>query len=48
VAFLGESFDTAIRDIIKDTDRFLIQKSPIFSKLKGMRELRGGILLYAA
>jgi hypothetical protein len=37
-----------IRGFIKDTNRFPIQKCAIFCKFKEIKELRGGILLYAA
>jgi hypothetical protein len=37
-----------IRGFIKGTDKFLIQKCAIFCKFKEIKELRGGILLYAA
>jgi hypothetical protein len=33
---------------MKGTDKFLIQKCAIFRKFKEIKELRGGILLYAA
>ncbi|MGD8951780.1 MAG: hypothetical protein PVG62_13615, partial [Desulfobacterales bacterium] len=36
------------RGSIKDTDKFPIQKCAIFRKFKEIKELRGGILLYAA
>ena len=37
-----------IRGFIKGTDKFPIQKCAIFRKFKEIKELRGGILLYAA
>jgi hypothetical protein len=37
-----------IRGFIKGTDKFPIQKCEIFRKFKEIKELRGGILLYAA
>ena len=37
-----------IRGFIKGADKFLIQKCAIFRKFKEIKELRGGILLYAA
>jgi hypothetical protein len=33
---------------MKGTDKFPIQKCAIFRKFKEIKELRGGILLYAA
>jgi hypothetical protein len=38
----------SIRGFIEGTDRFPIQKCAIFRKFKEIKELRGGILLYAA
>jgi len=38
----------SIRSLINDTDQFSIQKCAIFCKFKEIKELRGGILLYAA
>jgi len=38
----------SIRGFIKGTDKFPIQKCAIFRKFKEIKELRGGILLYAA
>jgi hypothetical protein len=38
----------SIRDSIKSTDKFPIQKCAIFCKFKEIKGLRGGILLYAA
>ena len=38
----------SIRDFIKGTDRFPIQKCAIFRKFKEIKELRGGILMYVA
>jgi hypothetical protein len=38
----------SIRGFIKGTDTFPIQKCAIFRKFKEIKELRGGILLYAA
>jgi hypothetical protein len=38
----------SIRSLINDTDQFPIQKCAIFCKFKEIKELRGGILLYAA
>jgi hypothetical protein len=37
-----------IHGFIKSTDKFPIQKCAIFCKFKEIKELRGGILLYAA
>jgi hypothetical protein len=37
-----------IRGFIKGTDKFPIQKCAIFCKFKEIKELRGGVLLYAA
>ncbi|MGD8721585.1 MAG: hypothetical protein PVG46_07265 [Desulfobacterales bacterium] len=37
-----------IRGFIKGTDKFPIQKCAIFRKFKEIKELRGGVLLYAA
>jgi hypothetical protein len=37
-----------IRGFITGTDKFPIQKCAIFRKFKEIKELRGGILLYAA
>jgi len=37
-----------IHGFIKSTDKFPIQKYVIFHKFKKIKELRGGILLYAA
>jgi hypothetical protein len=37
-----------IRGFKKGTDKFPIQKCAIFRKFKEIKELRGGILLYAA
>ena len=37
-----------IRAFMKGTDKFPIQKCAIFRKFKEIKELRGGILLYAA
>jgi hypothetical protein len=37
-----------IRGFIKGTDTFPIQKCAIFCKFKGIKEWRGGILVYAA
>ena len=38
----------SIRDFIKGTEKFPIQKCAIFRKFKEIKELCGGILLYAA
>jgi hypothetical protein len=37
-----------IRDFVKGTDKFPIQKCATFRKFKEIKELRGGVLLYAA
>jgi hypothetical protein len=37
-----------IRGFITGTDKFPMQKCAIFRKFKEIKELRGGILLYAA
>jgi hypothetical protein len=37
-----------IRGFIKGIEKFPIQKCAIFCKLKEIKELRGGVLLYAA
>ena len=37
-----------IRGSTKGTDKFPIQKCAIFRKLKEIKELRGGVLVYAA
>ena len=37
-----------IRGFIKGTEKFPIQKCAIFCKFKEIKELRGGVLLYAA
>jgi hypothetical protein len=37
-----------MRGFIMGTDQFSIQKCAIFCKFKEIKELRGGILLYAA
>ena len=37
-----------IRGFITGTDKFPIQKCAIFRKFKDIKELRGGLLLYAA
>jgi hypothetical protein len=37
-----------IRGFNKGTDQFPIQKCAIFCKFKEIKELRGGVLLYAA
>jgi len=37
-----------IRGFIKGTDKFPIQKCAIFCKFKEIKELRGGVLSYAA
>jgi hypothetical protein len=37
-----------IRGFIEGTDKFPIQKCAIFCKFKEIKELRGGVLLYAA
>jgi len=37
-----------IRGFMKGTGKFPIQKCAIFRKFKDIKELRGGILLYAA
>jgi hypothetical protein len=37
-----------IRGSIKGTDKFPIQKCAIFRKFKKIKELRGGVLVYAA
>jgi hypothetical protein len=38
----------SIRRFIKGTDEFPIQKCAIFCKFKEIKELRGGVLVYAA
>jgi hypothetical protein len=37
-----------IHGFIKGTDEFPIQKCAIFHKFKGIKELCGGVLVYAA
>ncbi|MDP4979335.1 MAG: hypothetical protein NWQ21_07760, partial [Desulfobacterales bacterium] len=37
-----------IRGFIKSTDKFPIQKCAIFRKFKAIKELCGGVFLYAA
>ena len=43
-----EGYLVHIRGFMKGTDKFPIQKCAIFRKFKEIKELRGGILLYAA
>jgi hypothetical protein len=38
----------SVHGFIKDADEFPIQKCAIFRKFKEIKELRGGVLLYAA
>ena len=42
------SYLVPIHGFIKGTGKFPIQKCAIFCKFKEIKELRGGILLYAA
>ena len=42
------NLSVSIRGFLKGTDKFPIQKCAIFCKFKEIKELRGGILLYAA
>jgi hypothetical protein len=37
-----------ILGFLKSTDKFSIQKCAIFRKFKEIKELRGGVLVYAA
>jgi hypothetical protein len=43
-----EGYLMPIRGFMKGTDKFPIQKYAIFRTFKEIKELRGGILLYAA
>ncbi len=47
-SILRMSYLVPIRGFIKGTDKFPIQKCAIFRKFKEIKELCGGILLYAA
>ena len=44
----GLSYLVPIRGFMKGTDTFPIQKCAIFCKFKKIKELCGGVLLYAA